>query len=107
MGGHIRFRLTVLILNLSSTGVSRRDRHTQMRSMGGEQGILNYVIENCANQKKLTLARIDLMLWLAEDLAKVDLDSIVNKQGYKKILHWAGFKYGEANFARRRYPCLF
>lgn len=75
--------------------------------MGGEQGILNYVVENCANQRRLSLARIDLMLWLDVDLAKIDLNTIADKQGYDKILHWAGFKYGEANFARRDIHAYF
>ncbi len=69
--------------------------------MGGDQGILNYVVEKCANSGKITLARTDMMLWSGADLAKVNLDQIASRQGYDKILHWAGFKYSEPTFARR------
>ncbi len=68
--------------------------------MGGEQGVLNYVVEKCANAGRITLARTDMMLWSGEDLAKLDIEPIKQRKGDPKILHWAGFKYGEPDFAR-------
>lgn len=75
--------------------------------MGGEQGVLNYVVEKCANAGRFSLSRTDLMLWSGEDLASIDLESIRAKRGIPKILHWAGFKYGEADFARRDIHAFF
>lgn len=75
--------------------------------MGGEQGVLNYVVEKCANFGRISLARTELMLWSGADLAKLDLDQIKSGQGYSKILHWAGFKYGQPDFARQDIHAYF
>lgn len=60
--------------------------------MPGDQGILNYVLNQKAEDT--LVARRKLMRWPGHDLGDIALDEVKRGSGspYRQIVHWAGFK---------------
>lgn len=62
--------------------------------MPGEQGILNYVLNQQARLGKLMVDRLKLMRWPGHDLSDIDLSAV--RRGkcspYPQVIHWAGVK---------------
>lgn len=62
--------------------------------MGGEQGVLNYVLNQKVQQSLVEVARRPLMRWLGHDTADVALAEVVQgaTSPHRLVAHWAGFK---------------
>lgn len=76
-----------------------RLKHPQI-FMPGDQGVLNYVLERCANAGRCRLARTKLMLWAPRDISQLDLDALRRQSPYHQIIHWAGCKL----YSKERMP---
>ena len=60
--------------------------------MGGDQGVLNYVLLKKASLNQLTISRVPFMKWGAEEMDPLDLIKIMKNSPYPFLLHWAGLK---------------
>ena len=62
--------------------------------MPGEQGILNYVLNNKAQSCRGAVARRKILRWPGHDLTDIKLPAIMRGKDspYRYIIHWAGFK---------------
>jgi hypothetical protein len=60
--------------------------------MPGEQGILNYVINEQYRLEKLTVARAPLMRWPGHGMQGLDANAVSKKSCPSLIVHWAGMK---------------
>jgi hypothetical protein len=62
--------------------------------MPGEQGILNYVVNNKARSCRGTVATRKILRWPGHDLTDVKLSAVMRGKvsPYREIVHWAGFK---------------
>lgn len=60
----------------------------------GEQGLLNYVVNEKARAGSLSVSRVPLMRWPGHDLSDIDLAKVARgaDSPYRQIVHWAGFK---------------
>jgi hypothetical protein len=58
-------------------------------TFGGEQPLLNYLLMKKMSKKEITLRRLNFMREsLHADTAKVEVQKIMNKEGYPFIIHW-------------------
>lgn len=56
-----------------------------------DQGILNYFFHKQEQQGKIEIGKADFMLWgYDEKVNDIDMDKIINGNGYPKLIHWAG-----------------
>ena len=65
----------------------------------GEQGHLNFLLQEKELQKKITIKREKIMIWPAENNADfIDIEKIKHKESaYPYIIHWAGMKFNDIN----------
>lgn len=67
-------------------------RHPQYFKQG-EQGILNYVLNQRSQDGSIVVKRQKLMRWAGHDLSFIRLDEVTNRNSPRReILHWAGYK---------------
>ena len=69
----------------------RRLRHPEY-FMPGEQGILNYVLNQKVATDGLQIDRIRLMRWPAHSLDGLDAESVSKRHARPLVIHWAGMK---------------
>jgi hypothetical protein len=71
----------------------RRLRYPQA-FMPGEQGILNYVLNDKVRFCRGSVARRKILRWPGHDLTDIELSAIIcgKLSPYREIVHWAGFK---------------
>ncbi|MCG2462593.1 hypothetical protein K8352_17660 [Flavobacteriaceae bacterium F89] len=56
-----------------------------------DQGILNYYLPTQENSMKISIGKANFMIWGNSPLVKeLDFDIIKNREGYPKLIHWAG-----------------
>jgi lipopolysaccharide biosynthesis glycosyltransferase len=56
-----------------------------------DQGILNYFLQQRAQKFCLSLGRAKFMIWgNSEEVFEIKLEKILSKEGYPKLIHWAG-----------------
>lgn len=67
-------------------------KHPEVFTMGGDQGILNYVLLKKAAQGQITIARVPFMKWFEEELNAFDVDKMTQSSPYPFLIHWAGRK---------------
>lgn len=60
--------------------------------MPGEQGILNYVVNEQWRAGKITVARIPLMRWAGHGMQGLDAEAISSQSCPSLVVHWAGMK---------------
>jgi hypothetical protein len=60
--------------------------------MGGDQGILNYVVNEQLRLGRLSAARIPLMRWPGHGLDGLSAESVANRSCPTVVIHWAGMK---------------
>lgn len=60
----------------------------------GEQGLLNYVVNEKAHAGTLSVNRVPLMRWPGHNLGDIALAEVARGPAspYRQIVHWAGFK---------------
>lgn len=69
----------------------RRQRHPD-QFMGGEQGILNYVLLKKEAREGLQIKRTDLMRWPGHGIEDMTLADVLNGTAPARVVHWAGMK---------------
>jgi len=59
----------------------------------GEQGMLNHMLVKKMETREISLKSFKFNLWAnGDDVKKIDLACIKNRQGYPYVIHWAGPK---------------
>ena len=58
----------------------------------GEQGILNFVVNERAREGNIRVARIPLMRWPGHGMDGLDTKRIARRDGPPVVVHWAGMK---------------
>lgn len=69
----------------------RRLRHPE-HFMPGEQGILNYVLNQKAGLARLTIERRKIMWWPGHSMQGLNVQAVSNRLAPPRIVHWAGIK---------------
>ena len=70
-------------------GEPRIQRYRDAFTFGGEQPLLNYILMKKADQKQITLKRLNFMReGLNPETQQLSIDRIVKKEGYPFIIHW-------------------
>lgn len=69
----------------------RRPRHPEC-FMPGDQGVLNYVLNQKAALEGLDVKRQPIMRWPRHGLDGLDLASVSSRQAPPLVVHWAGMK---------------
>jgi hypothetical protein len=69
----------------------RKLRHPSL-FMPGDQGILNYIINQKALLEGWEVKRRRIMQWPAHSVAGLDVASVANRSTPARIVHWAGLK---------------
>jgi hypothetical protein len=64
----------------------------QQYFMGGDQGVMNYVLLQKEAFEGLRIERHTIMRWPAYSMDGLDLDSVANKRAPPLVIHWAGLK---------------
>jgi hypothetical protein len=60
--------------------------------MNGDQGILNYVLNQKASMEGLRVERHLIMRWPGHSMDGLSLDRIIQRRASALIIHWAGMK---------------
>jgi hypothetical protein len=68
-----------------------RLRHPEL-FMPGEQGVLNYVLNQKAMRDGLAVDRRKIMRWPGHDMDGLDLRTVVERKAPPLVVHWAGMK---------------
>ncbi|PYJ44919.1 MAG: hypothetical protein DME85_14100 [Verrucomicrobia bacterium] len=60
----------------------------------GEQGILNFVVNEQYQKGSITVTRVPLMRWPGFDVTDIKLPEVTrgHESPYRQVMHWAGFK---------------
>jgi hypothetical protein len=58
----------------------------------GDQGILNFVVNEQARLGKLRVARVPLMRWPGHGMQGLDADKVAKRAAAPLVVHWAGMK---------------
>lgn len=69
----------------------RRLRHPD-RFMPGDQGILNYVLNQKAAIDGLRVERRQIMSWPGHSLDGLDAETVSKRLAVPRVVHWAGVK---------------
>ncbi len=69
----------------------RRLRHPEM-FMPGDQGVLNYVINQKAAQNAVSVERRQLMRWPGNGMAGLEAEAVAAGSAPALVVHWAGMK---------------
>jgi hypothetical protein len=69
----------------------RRVRYPEMFNPG-DQGVLNYVVNEQCAAGTLSVARTPFMKWGREEMAEFDLAALDDASPYPFVIHWAGLK---------------
>jgi hypothetical protein len=72
-------------------GLPPRLRHPEL-FMPGEQGVLNYVLNQKAMRDGLAVDRRKIMRWPGHDMDGLDLMTVAERRAPPLIVHWAGMK---------------
>ena len=60
--------------------------------MNGEQGLLNYVLNQKAGQKRLQVERRQIMRWPAHSMQGLEPITVSLRVAVPRVVHWAGLK---------------
>jgi hypothetical protein len=60
--------------------------------MNGDQGLLNYILNQKAALQSLQVERRQIMRWPAHSLEGLDADTVAKGRAAPRIVHWAGLK---------------
>jgi hypothetical protein len=60
--------------------------------MGGDQGILNYVVNEQCRLGRIRAARVPLMRWPGNGMHGLSAESVANRSCPSLVIHWAGLK---------------
>lgn len=74
------------------SGVSPRLCHPELFPHGGEQGLLNYVLNQKAILDGLSVARRKIMHWPGRGMNGLDSQMIAERRAPALVVHWAGMK---------------
>jgi hypothetical protein len=56
-----------------------------------DQGIFNFFLQQKTQQGKISLGRAKFMIWgNSKEISEIDENKIFSKEGYDKLIHWAG-----------------
>jgi hypothetical protein len=69
----------------------RRLRHPDV-FMGGDQGVMNYVLLQKEAFEGLNIERRTIMRWPGHSMEGLDLESVKNGRAPPLVIHWAGMK---------------
>ncbi len=69
----------------------RRVRYPDMFN-AGDQGVLNYVVNQRAATGRLTVARTPFMKWGREEMSEFAVAKLSDASPYPFVIHWAGLK---------------
>ena len=69
----------------------RRVRYAEMFNPG-DQGVLNYVVNERFAAGTLSVARTPFMKWGREEMAEFDVAALGDASPYPFVIHWAGLK---------------
>lgn len=69
----------------------RRARHPQF-FMGGEQGVLNYVLLGMEARGEIRIARRTLLRWPGHSMAGLSAEAVARGAAPALVVHWAGMK---------------
>jgi hypothetical protein len=60
----------------------------------GEQGLLNFVVNEQYQKGSITVTRVPLMRWPGFDVTDIKLPEVTrgHESPYRQVMHWAGFK---------------
>ncbi len=89
-GGLIRREDFEELVNWNTLPVSRK--HPEVFTMGGDQGVLNYLLLKKAAADQLTISRVPFMKYYEEELETIDLKLLTDASPYPFLIHWAGRK---------------
>jgi hypothetical protein len=72
-------------------------KYPKVFTMGGEQGLVNYMVLRKAQQGHLTIRREPFMVWPGEtDRAHhIDLKDLTTEGRHQQVIHWAGLGWGK------------
>lgn len=60
----------------------------------GEQGVLNFVVNEQCRAGKIRVARVPLMRWPGHGMQGLDAEAVSNRSSPSLVVHWAGMKKG-------------
>lgn len=89
-GGLIRREDFDDLVDWNTLPVTRK--HPEVFTMGGDQGVLNYLLIKKAALNQLTVTRAPFMKYDEEELNAVDLTLLNEASPYPFLIHWAGRK---------------
>ena len=89
-GGFILREDFAELVNWNTLPVSRK--HPEVFTMGGDQGVLNYLLIKKAAANQLTISRVPFMKYHEEELSAIDLARLTDASPYPFLIHWAGRK---------------
>jgi hypothetical protein len=69
----------------------RRLRYPEV-FMGGDQGVMNYVVLKKEAFEGLRIERVELMRWPGDGMADLDVESVKSGNAPALVIHWAGMK---------------
>ena len=78
------------LINWNTLPVSRK--HPEVFTIGGDQGVLNYLLLKKAATNQLTISRVPFMKYYEQELDAVDLERLNETSPYPFLIHWAGRK---------------
>ena len=58
----------------------------------GEQGALNFVVNEKSRRGEISVARVNLMVWPGHDMEGITARAIAERRTAATIIHWAGLK---------------
>lgn len=58
----------------------------------GDQGVLNYVVNELVRAGRINVARTALMTWPGNGLEGFDVEAVESGRAPARVVHWAGFK---------------
>jgi hypothetical protein len=58
----------------------------------GDQGVLNFIVNEQARLGKIRVARVPLMRWPGHGMQGLDADQVAKRTAAPLVVHWAGMK---------------